>query len=182
MVHPSPSPTYLRALDFSDLERVFAWHNDPTLYDHLGGNFRWVSHATEEEWLRRRCAYSANETNLAICISETQEHIGNIYLRDIDWVARHAELHIFIGATTHRGHGYGASALRQVLAHGFVDMGLQRIFLYVLASNQPAIHLYAKCGFQEEGRLRQHAFKKGRHEDLLVMGILASEWESPSNG
>src|SRR5512139_1668414 len=124
---PKPS-TYLRALETSDLERVFAWHNTPALYENLGGNFRWVSHAVEEEWLRRRSVYSGNEVNLAICTSDSQEHIGNIYLRDIDWVARHAELHIFIGVQDQRGRGYGESALRQALAHGFRDLGLQRIF------------------------------------------------------
>lgn len=175
---PKP-PTYLRALETSDLERVFAWHNTPALYENLGGNFRWVSHAVEEEWLRRRSVYSANEVNLAICVSDSQEHIGNIYLRDIDWVARHAELHIFIGAQEQRGRGYGESALRQALAHGFRDLGLQRIFLFVLASNQPAIRLYTKCGFKEEGRLRQHALKQGQLVDVLVMGILHSEWKLP---
>jgi diamine N-acetyltransferase len=175
----SPKPLiYLRALDVSDLEKVFTWHNDSTLYEHLGGNFRWVSRSAEEEWIRRRCMYSSNEINLAICISDTHEHIGNIYLRDMDWVARHAELHIFIGAQTQRGHGYGEAAIRQVLAHAFEDLGLHRVFLYVLVSNEPAIHLYKKCGFIEEGRLRQHIFKKGCNEDVLIMGLLSSEWKS----
>ena len=169
---------FLRALDVSDLERVFAWHNDPTLYEHLVGGFRWVSRAAEEEWIRRRCAYSANEVNLAICILDTHEHIGNIYLRDIDWVARHAELHIFIGIQAHRNHGYGEAAMHLILAHAFEDLSLQRVFLFVLASNEPAIRLYRRCGFTEEGHLRQHSIKKGNNEDVLIMGLLSSEWES----
>jgi RimJ/RimL family protein N-acetyltransferase len=174
----SPRPSiYLRALDVSDLERVFEWHNDSTLYAHLGGNFRWVSRAAEEEWIRRRCVYSPNEVNLAICISETHEHVGNVYLRDIDWVARHAELHIFIGSRERRRHGYGAEALQLVLAHAFNDLALQRIFLFVLESNESAQRLYKKCGFKEEGCLRQHIFKEGRFENILVMGILISEWK-----
>lgn len=172
------STIYLRALDVSDLERTFLWHNDPALYEHLGGNFRWVSRATEKEWIERHSSYSANEVNLAICISETQEHIGNIYLRDIEWVSRHAELHIFVGQQNCRGHGYGEAAMCCVLDHAFHDLGLERVYLSVLASNEPAICLYKKCGFTEEGRLRQHIFKKGHNVDVLIMGILSSEWES----
>jgi len=174
---PKP-PVYLRALDVSDLEQVYAWHNDSALYENLGGNFRFVSRTAEEEWLSHRSVYSANEVNLAICISNTHEHIGNVYLRDIDWMARRAEFHIFIGAKTYRGHGYGESAMQQVLAHGFGELGLQRIYLFVLASNEQAIRLYRKCGLKEEGRLRQHTFKKNHYEDMLVMGILSLEWES----
>lgn len=175
------STVYLRALDVSDLERTFTWHNDPTLYEHLGGNFRWVSRAVEKEWIDRRCGYSASEVNLAICISDTDEHIGNIYLRDIEWVTRHAELHILIGAEANRGQGYGEAAMSCVLTHAFEDLGLDRVCLFVLVSNEPAIRLYKKCGFIEEGRLRQHAFKKGRKEDVLIMGILSSEWGSRSD-
>lgn len=175
------SSVCLRALEVADLDRVLSWHNDSTLYQHLGGTFRWVSRSAEEGWILRRCAYSPTEVNLAICIMGTHEHIGNIYLRDIDWVARHAELHIFIGALAHRGHGYGEVAMRRVLAHAFDDLGLQRIYLFVLASNEPAMRLYKKCGLIEEGRLRRHAFKQGHLEDVLVMGILSSEWEVRSD-
>jgi len=169
------SSVYLRALEISDLERVLAWHNDSSLYERLGGNFRWISRTAEEEWVRRRTIYSTSEVNLAICLSDTHEHIGNVYLREIDWVARHAEFHIFIATQLHRGRGYGESVIRQVLNHAFDDLGLRRIFLFVLASNEPAIRLYRKCGFKDEGLLRQHVFKNGRFEDVLVMGILSVE-------
>jgi len=171
------SPIYLRALEMTDFDNEFAWHNDSALYDYLRGNFHWVSHLTEEEWLRQHSLYSANEINLAICISETHEHIGNIYLRDIDWVSRRAELHLFIGNSINRGHGYGEAAVRSILKYAFKNLGLKRIFLFVLASNAPAISLYKKCGFLEEGKLRNHAFKNGKAEDILVMGLLEEDWQ-----
>lgn len=169
---------YLRALDASDLERVFVWHNDRELYGQLGGTFRWVSRIAEEEWLHRRCAYSTSEVNLAICLKDTGEHIGNVYLRNIDWIARNAELHIFIGPAELRGHGYGREALELVLTHAFNDLGLERIYLYVLASNENAYRLYTKCGFVQEGTLRCHAYKLGKFEDVIVMGLLRTEWDA----
>jgi len=168
---------YLRALDISDLERVYVWHNDQSLYEHLGGVFRWVSRTAEEAWVRQRCAYSATEVNLAICLVDTDEHIGNVYLRNIDWVGRHAELHILIGSAAQRGKGYGKEAIELALAHAFNDLGLERIYLFVLASNETAQRLYRKCGFIEEGRLRKHAYKQGEFIDVIVMGLLKSEWK-----
>jgi len=164
-------PVRLRALELDDLERTWRWHNDPVLYETLGSPFRFVSRLAEEEWLRTRCAYGAADISLAICLTRTGEHIGNIYLRRIDWVARHAETHMFIGPRAQRGRGYGESALRQLIRYAFAMLGLQRLYLEVLADNVAAIRLYEKCGFEVEGRLRRHAFKNGRWCDMLVMGL-----------
>ena len=118
---------YLRALEITDLDRIHAWHNDPQLYRYLGSSFRWVSRTAEEEWLRRRSTHSTTEVNLGICLVDSNEHIGNVYLRDISWIERHAELHIFIAAGIHRGKGYGEATLKLILSHGFHVLALERI-------------------------------------------------------
>jgi RimJ/RimL family protein N-acetyltransferase len=161
---------YLRAIASEDFERILNWHNDRTLYSTLGGHFRYVSRDVEREWLHRRIE-ARDEVNLAICLSEPAAHIGNIYLRSIDWVARNAELHAFIAEPEHRGKGYGSTAVRLVMKHAFDDLGLSRLYLYVLASNSGAIATYEKCGFVQEGRLRRHVLKKGALEDMIVMGF-----------
>jgi len=108
-------------------------------------------------------------------LKESHEHIGNIYLREIDWVSRTAKLEVFIGNAENRGRGFGEEAVRQVLEYAFDTLGLRRVYLTVLAFNEAATTLYKKCGFREEGRLRQHVFKQGKYEDLLVMGVLRDE-------
>lgn len=164
----------LRSLTSDDLGRLFSWHNDPELYSTLGGHFRFVDRDSEAEWLRRRLQ-ARDEVNLAICLSEPTEHIGNIYLRNINWIDRNAELHAFIGRPEHRGKGYGSAAVRLIVKHAFEDIGMVRIYLYVLASNAPAIKTYEKCGFVTEGRLRRHVLKKGIFEDMIVMGLCREE-------
>lgn len=162
---------YLRALENEDLERTFLWHNDRSLYETLGGPFRYVSRAVEEEWLRRAQAGDTRHVNLAICLAATRQHIGNIYLREIDWIARNAELHIFIADVHERGKGYGQAAVRQMIDYAFRDLGLHRVYLFVLADNHAAISAYTACGLQAEGRLRGHAFKHGLFNDVIVMGL-----------
>lgn len=166
---------YLRALETGDLDRTHKWHNDPALYGSLGGTYRYVARSSEEEWLRGKCAYCSDQVNLAVCLSDTDEHIGNIYLQDIDWIARRAEVHMFIGESGHRSKGYGTAALRKLLRHAFEDLGLQRVYLSVLDDNNGAIRAYEKCGFMVEGKLRRHAFKNGEFRDLLIMGICTGD-------
>jgi RimJ/RimL family protein N-acetyltransferase len=169
------SKVELRALEPADIKRTLRWHNDPALYETLGNTFQHVSRRTEEEWLRCKSVLSSSELNLAICLARGGRHIGNLYLRDVDWVARRGEIHLFIGDPRDRGRGYGADALRQMITHAFGTLGLARLFLFVRADNRPAVRLYRRCGFEVEGRLRRHIFKRGRFKDVLVMGLCAGE-------
>lgn len=165
-------PIYLRALEASDLDRCHKWHNDRSLYEMLCGPFHFVSKQAVQEWLDRKGSYSSSsgEINLAMCDKETDKHIGNIYLRQIDWISRHAELHIFIGDREQRAKGYGQSAVRQLVSYAFNDLGLNRVYLNVLGDNHAAIHTYEKIGFKVEGTLKNHAYKQGCWKDVIVMG------------
>jgi RimJ/RimL family protein N-acetyltransferase len=168
---------YLRALELDDLDRTYKWHNDRELYKTIGV-FHPVSRATDQEWLHKKQAYSNDEVNLAICVttnSEHSEHIGNIYLRNIDWIARTAELRIFIGEPDQRSKGYGQAAIRLLIRHAFDDLGLLRVYLFVYDDNKAAIRSYEKCGFVIEGKLRKHFFIAGKFKDCLVMGICADD-------
>jgi RimJ/RimL family protein N-acetyltransferase len=170
---------YLRTLRLDDLARIHRWHNDSGLYANLGQPRRFVSLSAAEQWLREKMSFSERETALAICLTESEEHIGNVYLKHIDWIARRAELHLFIGNREHRSHGHGRSVIRQVVQHAFQDLGLQRLHLSVLASNTAAIKAYEGCGFQIEGRMRRHAFNHGRYEDMLLMGLCKEDDAAP---
>jgi RimJ/RimL family protein N-acetyltransferase len=168
-------PVYLRALDACDLEKCHTWHNDQALYETLVGYFHFVNKGAEQAWFDSKKSVFGKEVNLAICVRETDEHIGNIYLREIDWVSRRAQLGIFIGDRDARSKGYGYAAMRQLLCYAFNDLGLKKIWLDVLSDNAAAIRLYEKCGFKSEGLLRKHVYKNGRWNDLVMMGIWTDE-------
>lgn len=167
---------YLRALEIDDLERTQRWHNDPTLYETMVGAFRFVSRAAEEQWLRQKTAFSDDEVNLAICLTDGAEHVGNIYLRHIDWIARCAEVSgLFIGERQQRRRGYASEALRLLVTHAFADLGLQRLYAFVLAENQAIHQVVQNCGFVVEGALRRHTFKRGEFKDVLLVALVASK-------
>lgn len=174
---------YLRALELSDLDRMHAWHNDRELYEMIGGPFRFSSRHAVQAWLERKCDFNANgpaadQLNLAICLRETSKHIGNIYLHQINWISRNAELRIFIGDRDERSKGYGRAAIHQLLLHAFNEMGLKKVHLGVLTDNPHAEKSYRKIGFSVEGTLRSHVFKQGVWKDVLLMGICSEEFTS----
>ncbi|MGA9775601.1 MAG: GNAT family protein [Candidatus Dormiibacterota bacterium] len=106
--------------------------------------------------------------------------VGFTAVFGIEWPNRHGWFSMGIGDPADRGHGYGEEALRLTLRFAFHELGLHRVSLDVIAPNRPALELYRKVGFQEEGRLRERLLRGGGAFDLLYMGLLAREWESKS--
>jgi RimJ/RimL family protein N-acetyltransferase len=68
--------------------------------------------------------------------------------------------------------------MQTILEACFAGWGVHRIGVHVEEGNKRALALYRRLGFKEEGRLRQAAFRDGRHEDVLLFGQLAAEWAS----
>ncbi|MGV3518854.1 MAG: GNAT family N-acetyltransferase [Luteitalea sp.] len=73
-----------------------------------------------------------------------------------------------------RGCGRGAALLERALEEGFAR--LDRIELEVFASNTRAIALYRRVGFREEGCRRRARRLDGLHDDILMFGLLRTEW------
>ena len=103
--------------------------------------------------------------------------VGGASLFEFDFLARHAEAGINLVQSA-RGRGIGTAAIVQLVEFGFVRHNLRRIHLQAIASNLAAIRAYEKAGFVIEGRQRQHAWVRGRYEDIVRMGILRSEQTS----
>lgn len=54
--------------------------------------------------------------------------------------------------------------------------GFRTLKLEVLASNSPVINLHKGGGFQEEGRLREFVARDSGPVDVVIMGMMESEW------
>lgn len=70
------------------------------------------------------------------------------------------------------GRGIGSALMRELLDIADSWLGLQRVDLTVYADNAPAIALYRKFGFVEEGRHRAFALRDGVFVDALTMARL----------
>jgi RimJ/RimL family protein N-acetyltransferase len=70
-----------------------------------------------------------------------------------------------------RGRGVG-TALMEACVDWAHEAGVHKLSLEVFPWNEPAIALYRKFGFVEEGRLRSHYRRQnGELWDVLVMGL-----------
>ncbi len=76
-----------------------------------------------------------------------------------------------------RGKGIGSKLLKAVLDHS-KKFGLEKVELNVYTTNEPAIALYKKFGFEQEGLIKKYRKLDGKYFDCLAMGkFLWSESE-----
>jgi len=173
----------LRAIEREDIPRFVRWFNDPEVRRYLTA-YEPMSRVKEERWfegyLSRR-----DDIILAIEAREGDEwvHIGNVGLHRIDWKNRVAKLGIVIGERGYWGRGYGTDAVRTMLRYAFLELGLNRVELEVFGFNRRAIRCYEKAGFVREGARRHALYRDGKYHDVVIMGILRSEFSpEPAGG
>jgi len=70
-----------------------------------------------------------------------------------------------------RGQGIGTKLLDAVLSRA-KDFGLEKVELHVYTSNIPAIALYKKFGFEQEGLIKKYRKLDEQYFDSLAMGKL----------
>lgn len=168
----------LRALEATDLERLYEWMNDRDVTRFLMARYP-LSRSDEEKWLAETVGKNgfAHDVRLAI-ETENGTHIGVVGLHAIGPEDRAAELGIMIGDKAFWSNGYGTDAMLTILRFAFEQMNLHRVSLGVIEYNERGYACYRKCGFVEEGRSRDATYRDGRYWDIIRMGILRSEFEA----
>lgn len=172
----------LREYRKDDLPYLRKWVNNPEITKYLSHIFVYPHTMTETEtYLNSLIDGSSGIKGFVIANKEDEEFIGQIDLVKIDWINRIASLGIVIGNTENLGKGYGSEAIKLIQEFAFNRLNLHKIELEVREYNHRAIACYKKCGFVEEGRIRQNHFIDGKYTDTLLMGILKSEWNNNYN-
>ncbi|RZL36659.1 MAG: N-acetyltransferase, partial [Pedobacter sp.] len=116
-----------------------------------------ISLKPEEDWLKNKLN-NKNEQRFAICLATNDRYIGNIQLINID--SNKGSFHIFIGEKEFWGKGIAQQATQLILNYAFTELGLQQIDLEVNVANLPAIAVYKKIGFVNNGSSKSTGFVK----------------------
>lgn len=168
----------LRSMEQEDFRQ---WHqllNRQVELVSLGyGPWQPVSLAQVERGFEKRLEATDNSW---FAIEVDGKLIGNIGLKYWSWnrLTGVSECGMPILEPDYLGKGYGREALNLLLEWAFVEQNWRRIWLEVLATNERAIRSYEACGFVEEGLLRQHDYYGGEYVDVMIMGLLRSDWST----
>ncbi len=165
---------FLRLIEREDLKKRVEWVNNPEIRQTL--MFDWpLSLAKTEKWFQDQLI-NDTKRNFSIVYKENKELIGMTGLLDINIRHLRAQFYLTIGETSYHGKRLPDEIIPLVLEYGFIELGLNRIYLYTLNNNEKARQVYIRNGFELEGTLRSHYFCVGEYQDLQVMSVIKKDW------
>lgn len=128
-----------------------------------------------EGWIGSHQQAFLEDRNLVFAIRFPDGKLAGAINLAINRSHLHGELGYWI-ARPFWGRGIATEAARSVVAHGFTQLGLERIHARHLGNNPASGRVMEKAGLTKEGCQRRHFIKNGQFEDVLEYGILKAEY------
>lgn len=168
---------YLRPLKAADLDgRWSGWFNDAEVTRYQSKGFYPNTYESQKQYFDS-IAGSRVDVVLAIIDRQSDRHIGNVGLHQIDYIHRTAILGIVIGERASWGRGIGVRSWRAITNYGFDVLNLHKICATVVDGNERSLKCALGVGFEIEGCQVQQIFKNGTYLDLIYLGLLKDRWQ-----
>lgn len=158
-----------------DAQPLFELARDPEVTQFFSWRYESVEDA--EEWIAELPGKRERGELLELVIDSAEGPVGVTSLMEL--VAR--DRRAFVGTWLGRGHwGSGANfeskAMMAALAFG--PLGLGRLSAYASSRNPRSQRAIERIGFVREGELREWHRHGQLVHDVLVYGLLRSDWEA----
>lgn len=160
----------LRPFTANDIPHKIAWVHDPKVNRFLHFELP-LTEARVLNWLERRDAENRHDF---VIETTAGQPIGTVGIENLDWHHRRGEVYICIGVPDFWGTTATQNSSRQVLDYGFLQLGLNRLF--IMTENLAAVGHYQKEGLNIEGNLRHFYVHDGYPRDGIIMGAVAQNY------
>ncbi len=179
---PIDDETQLRLLEEQCAEEYFALIERNRTYLQ-----EWMSWAAYEGSLDETKAYMkqtlhqfANNEGLQTGIWYQNRLVGVIGYPRLDWANRRVEIGYWIDASM-QGKGLVTKVCRALVRYAFDHYHLNKVEIHCATGNTRSRAIPERLGFTHEGILRQAERFPDHYNDLVVYGMLASEWGKRSH-
>ncbi len=151
--------------DFKDVALFERSNPIPTNLDAMKGGWK------------KSLEYATNPTAFwFIAISADGRPAGIAGLEAINYIHGDAIVPAFVGRQFRR-KGLATAMSISLLELAFRQLRLYRVSTYYREDNSATRSALTSLGFQEEGRFRGGWFSDGKRLDVIIAGLLCSEWE-----
>jgi ribosomal-protein-serine acetyltransferase len=169
--------TQLRLLEERYAEEYFALIERNRAYLQ-----EWMPWAAYEGSLEETKAYMkqtllqfANNEGLETGIWYQNGPVGAIGYPHLDWANRKVEIGYWIDASM-QGKGLVSKACRALVTYAFDQYHLNKVEIHCATGNTRSRAIPERLGFTQEGIIRQAERFADHYNDLVIYGMLASEW------
>jgi diamine N-acetyltransferase len=176
-----PVPEYLenkiiklRALEVSDLELLYSWENDTSLWS-TGATIAPFSKHVLMKYLETAHLdiYETKQLRLMIDLkTENYRTIGAIDLFDFDPFNHRAGVGILIADSADRGKGYASEALNILVVYCFELLGLHQLYCNISSDNAMSLKLFQKHSFKTVGLKKDWTRHANSYSDEYLLQLI----------
>ncbi|GHO49457.1 GNAT family N-acetyltransferase [Ktedonospora formicarum] len=102
---------------------------------------------------------------------------GAIGFPRMNWDKRMAEIGYWLDKDL-QGRGIITRATSTLITYAFEEYRFNKVEIHAATGNRPSRAVAERLGFTQEGIMRQVEWLNGKAHDMVVYGMLASEWHS----
>ena len=171
----------LRPFQETDEEAVF----NICSVKEIAANTRTIPHpyprAQAAHWIKQHLELwsEGKAAVFAVCLRETGQLVGAVGL-EINEKDQNAELGYWVDKNFW-GQGICTEAAAEVVKFGFERLSLHKIHSHFMKSNPASGKVMEKIGMKREGVLPGHIRKWGVFHDIVLYGLLKSDYEKSKN-
>jgi diamine N-acetyltransferase len=145
----------LRAIEPEDLDLIYEWENDISLW-HLSNTRIPFSRHVLSQYLTEASGdvYEQKQVRLIIQTLDARA-VGAVDLYDIDFFHQRAGVGILIHQSGDRHLGYASDALSALEQYALETLGLRQLFAVIPEDNTASIRLFEKSGYSLTGIRKQ---------------------------
>ncbi len=159
----------LRAPEPEDLDIIYRWENDTTLWEY-GASITPYSRFALKEYLinSKQDLYTDKQLRLMVVLKDTNEVVGAIDLYDFDPFHQRAGVGILID-NKFREKGYGSLSLKILEVYAFNFLRLKQLYAFIPEKNKGSRELFRKAGYLAAGTLLEWLSAGDSFENVLIM-------------
>lgn len=160
----------LRAVEPQDVELMYRWENDASVWA-VSGTIAPFSRHQLERFVEEQ-QFDLQQTRQQRLIIQTLDEgcaVGALDLFELDLLHRRAGIGILIAEAEDRGRGYATDAVLAVARYAREVLGLHQLWCNVGAGNVASRALFAACGFEECGVKRDWVRTPAGWQDEVML-------------
>jgi ribosomal-protein-alanine N-acetyltransferase len=164
----------VRHLLTADLNTFIALANDlPSRGDYFSWQFK-SPETMRKEFMQN--GFASDDSELFV-VEDQAHHIVGVITHFKSRTPTSREIGYRLLEPALAGRGYMTEATQLLVDYLFKVHVWHRLELLTAPGNTGSVRIAQKCGFSDEGTLRQAFFINGRYQDVRIYSLLRPEWE-----
>ena len=163
----------LRAPEISDVELLYQWENDKSLW-HLSNTITPFSRFTLEQYVLSADTDIFSAKQLRLMIDFDEKTVGCIDLFNFDANNKRAGIGIIIDEK-YRQKSIATKALAALIHYCFTDLDLHQIYCNICEDNKESLSLFEKKDFTIVGKKKEWIRKGDKWMDEYLLQLLKKD-------